>query len=144
LIEADEQPPAEEEVPPLVLEGRELIAKLSRAESRIQVLNGEAEGAEGEDLEVLSRQIAETKIEYLLTIDRLVDNLDALEREGLAADEVREVLQRDLSRLGPAIVEHIDAALAAIRELRKQRAGIDDADLPALEQAIHREVDWLQ
>jgi len=136
--------PEEEKTPPLVERAREIIAQISQKRARIQNLAEEAVNQEGEDLEVLNRQLAEAKLESLERIDDLVLNLRAQEKKGLDGAEAREVLEFNLLRLGPSIVEHLDAALEKVSSLRRQRAETDLAELPALEQEIAREVAWLE
>ncbi len=136
--------PEEEKTPRLVERAREIIAQISQKRARIQNLAEEAVNQEGEDLEVLNRQLAEAKLESLERIDDLVLNLRAQEKKGLDGAEAREVLEFNLLRLGPSIVEHLDAALEKVSSLRRQRAETDLAELPALEQEIAREVAWLE
>lgn len=126
--------PEEEKTPRLVERAREIIAQISQRHTRVQNLAEEAANEEGEDLEVLNRQLAEAKLEFLAEINELVVNLGAQEKEGLDGAEAREVLEFNLLRLGPSIVEHLDTALEKVSSLRRQRAETDLAKLPALEQ----------
>ena len=139
----DEQAEPEPEDPALVQQARQFIAHLVSLQARVEVLYEEADGTEGEDREVLDRQIAETKLDFLETVAKLVGNLQAQQEEGLDGTEARGVLEFQLTRLGPAIVEHIEAGTEKLAALRKKRSSVDPVDRPTLELEIDRQVSWI-
>jgi small conductance mechanosensitive channel len=140
LAEEEEAPPP---VPPLVADAQRLVAHLDAVEAKVRALQAQAQAAEGEDRLVLKKQIMEAKLEYLDVMGRVVDNLVAQEKESLEAPQLRVRVEKDLTELTPAIVEHIDESEETLSSLRKEREGLPPEALLAADQHIAKEAEWI-
>jgi len=145
--ESAEVAPAEEEapppVPPLVAAAQRLVAHLDAVEAKVRALQAQAKAAEGEDRLVLKKQIMEAKLEFLAVMGRVVDNLVAQEKKSLDASVLRARVEKDLTELTPAIVEHIDESEQALSRLRKEREALPSEGLLAADQHIAKEAEWI-
>jgi small conductance mechanosensitive channel len=130
------------EIAPLILEGQALLAETTRLTDRTRSLTQEATQASAEEKIVLDHQVANAKLEYLEVIDGLIRNMMATEEAGLDSAPVHDFLDRELPTLSAALVEHIDASEAELRNVRKRRVSAEGAELAGLDEAIAREIDW--
>jgi small conductance mechanosensitive channel len=140
--EAEEAAPEEPEEPVAIVEERELQKQLAALQENVEKLGIGIRRAQGDELEVYNRQLADVRVAYLKIISGLVDNLLRQEREGLAAAALRDQLEDELSQMIPRINRYLDDASRRITNLRRKREEVSETELLTIEQAIGKEIEW--
>lgn len=134
--------PAEPQEPAAIAEERELQLVLEEVEAKHDVLLSEVRKARGDELEVLNRQLADLRLEYLRVISELVDNLLRQESEDLDATALRNQLEQQLSTTMVQIGSYLRGAERRVTGLRRNREEATEEELLEIERAIAKEVEW--
>jgi small conductance mechanosensitive channel len=140
---ADAPDPSVAEKAELADEGTRLLKTLRLVHERVVSLETRLGNAEGEDRQIIGRQTADSKLEYIEVLHKLVVNLMAQEGLGAEAPDVRAKVESDLNRLPGAVESHIDDAVEDLHRLRERRDALPLEEQPAVEHRIARHSVWV-
>ena len=121
-------------------EGTRLLETLRLVHERIGSLEVRLADATGADRQIVSRQTADAKLEYIEILHKLVTNLTAQENLGADAPGVRSKVEADLRRLPGAVESHLDDAIDELGVIHRVGDGAEaahrDPDQPDLRIAL--------
>jgi small conductance mechanosensitive channel len=125
-----------------VVEQRELEERLAVLEGKAKDLRAAVRRSQGDELEVVNRQLEDVRVDYLKIISGLVDNLLRQEREELDAGALRKRLEDGLRRMIPRITQYLGDSERRVTNLRRRREEVSESELLGIEQAIGKEIEW--
>ncbi len=136
-VPEEEAPPAEPEVPVLIVEARELLARIEEHEAQLADLRANVkEAATEEERRAVSRRVLTKVLENIDEVDALADNVLEQEAQGLDASEFRAAVEPRLEQRGPRVRRAIEKLETERAAGAAQRASSPDEERVAFDDRL--------
>ena len=133
-------PAAEGEVKnPLVEEAEGLVANIEKTEKETAGLQTKLAGVNGEDRQILQKQIMDRQMQIISDVYALSENVLKQEEEGLDASTFRQKAESWLKKISPTIKLYMEDFRKSIAKQRDELASLAPAEMVASEERLAKE-----
>ena len=124
---------------PLVEEAEGLVANVEKTEKEAVDLQSKLAGANGEDRQILEKQIMDRQIQIISDVYALSANILKQEGKGLDASAFRQKAESWLKKIFPTIKKYAEDLRKTIAEERGKRESLAPEELVALEENLAKQ-----
>jgi small conductance mechanosensitive channel len=124
---------------PLVEEAEGLVANVEKTEEEIAGLQSKLAGANGEDRQILQKQIMDRQIQTISDVYALSANILKQEEKGLDASAFRQKAESWLKKISPTIKQYAEDLGKTIAKEREKRESLAPEELVAFEENMAKE-----
>ena len=128
-----------EEKNPLVEEAEGLVANVEKTREEMASLQSKLAGANGEDRQILQKQILDRQIQIISDVYALSANILKQEEKGLDASAFRQKTESWLKKISPTIKQYAEDLRKAIAKQRDERESLAPEELVAFEENLAKE-----
>ena len=146
-VGASEEKPAAAPLPaaegekknPLVEEAEGLVANIEETEKETAGLQSKLASANGEDRQILQKQIMDRQIQIISDVYALSANILKQEEKGLDASAFRQKAESRLKKISPTIKQYAEDLRKTIAKEREKRESLAPEELVAFEENLSKE-----
>ncbi len=146
-VGASEEKPAAAPLPaaegekknPLVEEAEGLVANIEETEKETAGLQSKLASANGEDRQILQKQIMDRQIQIISDVYSLSANILKQEEKGLDASAFRQKAESRLKKISPTIKQYAEDLRKTIAKEREKRESLAPEELVAFEENLSKE-----
>jgi small conductance mechanosensitive channel len=133
-------PAAQEEAKnPVVEEAQGLVANVEKTRDEVVDLQSKLAGANGEDRQILQKQIMDRQIQIISDVYALSANILKQEEKGLDASAFRQKAESWLKKISPTIRQYAEDLRKTIAKEREKRESLAPEELVAFEENLAKE-----
>ena len=124
---------------PLLEEAEGLVANIEKTEKEAVDLQSKLAGANGEDRQILQKQIMDRQTQIISDVHALSANILKQEEKGLDASAFRQKAESWLKKISPTIKQYAEDLRKTIAKEREKRESLAPEELVAFEENLARE-----
>ncbi len=124
---------------PLLEEAEGLVARVEKAEQEADGLRSKLAGVNGEDRQILRKQILDRHMQIVSDVHDLCANVLKQEEQGLDASALRQKTESWLKKIFTVLRQYVEDLRESIAEQRAERESVPPEELVAFEEKLAKQ-----